>query len=577
MQSIAELAVPVTLQALIAARLDQLPSDVKRALQCASVVGEVFNTDALSALGLRKERLEDVLLFAARRDFLVARDERGPDGGRTHQFKHILIRDVAYESLPKEERSRLHDALSRWLETTTGARRGEYATIVAYHADQSYRLAKELRETHADVLGRRALDLLLGAARKARRGGDPRASYELDRIASDIAEAIDSTPAERAEARGFAALAREELDGWIGAREQLAAALAIARQAGPSEVLVHLLLDHAGWTAEIDVDGSRADAREAVDIAHSHGDPDLIALALIVSAWPPWVLGDLDEQLHILTDAREYIRSSGAQRMLLECLRSLRNNAWQRGDFAHFIEIEQERIDAANTHESKLLRKIVPAQSAYWLASTSGHWADAVAAAQRLVAIAAEFGTESSGFNTQEGWPAKERLARALYDAGRFGDAAATLLDIVRFREVTSPSTWTSETRQALARAQLALGDLASARASAERAYREIGANDVGGRTTTATALAMVRAAEGNVAEADRLHLEAMVLIEPTGYQLLATEARQAYAEFLLVQGRVPEARMLLEKVRDFYGHPFVARRREQAEELLRRCDEVRA
>jgi len=203
------------------------------------------------------------------------------------------------------------------------------------------------------------------------------------------------------------------------------------------------------------------------------------------------------------------------------------------------------------------------------LASTSGQWADAITAARRLVAIAEEFGTESSQW--------KEFLGRALYDAGRFEESVAALLEVVRIREATSSSGFAGESRQALARSQLAVGDVASARASAELAYREIPANDVLSRTTTATALAMVRAAEGNIAEADRLHREAVAVNERTGYQFAGTDARQAYAEFLLAQGRAAQARPLLEKVRDFYGHPFVVKRRERAEELLRRCDEVRA
>ena len=568
-RNVAEVALPATLHALLAARLDQLPPAVKRVLQRASVVGKVFYADALTALGPLAESVEDLLLFAARRDLVVERDERGPGGSRAHQFKHILIRDVAYESLPKEERSRLHDAVGRWLEAATGERREEYASIVAYHADRAYRLAKELRQANAEALGRRALDLLLTAARKARRGGDPRASYELNRRATEIAGAISATLAERAEARGFAVLAREEFEGWKPVREELAAALALAREAGPSEILVRLLLNRAFWAWDTDADRSRADNREAIDIARRYGDPDLIALALIMPAWTQWFLGDLDEQLRILTEAREYIRSSGAHRYLLDCLRQMRNNAVERGDFARFIAIEQERIAAASAHESKLLRKLVPARAAFTLAFYSGQWAEAVTAARRMVAIAEEFGTESS--------QRKEELGRALHNAGSFKEAVAELLEVVRIQESTTPSGFAGESRQWLARAQLAVGDVAAARASAERAYREIEASDALSRTTTATALAMVRAAEDNVVEADRLHHEANALIERTGYQFVATEARQEYAEFLVGQGRLAEARMLLEKVRDFYGHPFVARRREHVEELLRRCDKVRA
>ena len=567
-RNLAEVPVPATLQGLLAARLDQLPPAVKRALQRASVVGKVFYADALSALGPLEGRVEDLLLFAARRDLVVERDERGPGGGRAHQFKHILIRDVAYASLPKEERSRLHDAMGRWLETATGERRDEYATIVAHHADQAYRLANELREAHADSLGRRALDLLLAAARKARRGDDLRARYALDRRANEVAEAIGASLAERAEARGFAALARETLEGWKPVRDELAAALALARQAGPSEVLVKLLLDQAFWARQ-DPDQSRARYREAIDVARRYGDPDLTAFALVSAGWTPWFLGDLDEQLRILTEAREYIRTSGARRALPLCLQQLARNAEQRGDFERMFETEQEWTEAAGAHESKLDRVRAPALSAFSVAYVSGQHEEAIAAARRMMAIEEEFGTASDG--------PKHMLGRALYALGRYQEAVAGLLEAVRIREARSSRGLLGESRQLLARAQLALGDVPLARVSAELAYREIAANDMFSRTTTATALAMVRAAEGNVAEADRLHREAVAVNDRTGYQLVATEARQAYAEFLLAQGRAAEARPLLEKVRDFYGHPFVAKRRERADQLLRRCDEIRA
>ena len=561
--------VPATLQGLLAARLDQLPPEVKLALQQASVVGKVFWADALAALGPLKGRVEDHLRFAARRDLVAERDERGPGGGRAYQFKHILIRDVAYESLPKEQRSRLHDTLGRWLEGAAGERLDEYAAIVAHHAEQAYRLAIDLREPHSNELGRRALGLLLAAARKARRADDPRASLELCRSAAEIADAIGASPAERAEAHGFAALAREALEGWKPVRDELAAALAIVREAGPSEPLVRLLMDEAYWAGERDADVGRALYRETIDTARRYGDPDLTAEAMISAGSPSWFVGDLDEYLRILTEAREYIRSSGAQRMLPLCLTRLGHAANVRGDFARLIETERERTAAASTHESKLVRARYPAGSAFRLAFASGRYDEAVAAARRLVAIVEEFGTF--------GGDAKHALGGALHAAGRYPEAVAALLELVRHWEATSSGADSGEARQKLARAQLALGDLASARQSAELAYHEITASDAFSRSTTATALAMVRAAEGNVAEADRLHREAVAVNERTGYQFVATEARQSYAEFLIAQGRLSEARLLLERVRDFYAHPFVAKRRQRAEELLRRCDEVRA
>ncbi|HET6700613.1 MAG TPA: hypothetical protein VFH14_02355, partial [Gemmatimonadaceae bacterium] len=168
-------------------------------------------------------------------------------------------------------------------------------------------------------------------------------------------------------------------------------------------------------------------------------------------------------------------------------------------------------------------------------------------------------------------------LGRALLAAGRAHEAVSALKEATRLRSATQSGGWAGEARQELARAEIAAGDLLAARASAELAYREVPALDMLSRTTSATALAMVREAEGTVADADRLHREALAVNERTGFQLRENEARLEYARFLLRQGRANEARPLLEHVRDFFAHPFVIKRRHEAEELLRRCDQVRA
>jgi class 3 adenylate cyclase/tetratricopeptide (TPR) repeat protein len=564
---VAEVSVPTTLQGLLTARLDQLPASIKRVLHRAAVVGKVFYEDAITALGPLEGRAEDLLTSAARRDFVIEREERGPGGGRAWQFKHILIRDVAYESIPKEERSRLHDAAGRWLETSVGERGAEYVEIVAYHADLAYRLARELRDERSGELGRRALDLLLPAARRAWRGGDLRSARTLFGAASEIAGAIGASLAERAEARGFYVLARAQAEGGANVRDEAAEALALARQAAPSEVMVALL------TREIlqDEPGGRARAayEEAMAAAREASDPDLVIGALLAAAWQPWFRGDLEQQLAILTEARRHLDASGSRRHLSEYLHQIVANSLERGDFETFVRTERERIDVARTHESKLVRERAPQYIAFQLALLSGEYDAAVVAAERMLAVSREFGAQlADGLH---------RVGEALASVGRHREAVDALREATRIRSSTQSGGWSGEARQELARAELASGDLSAARASAELAYREIPADDTMSRTTSATALAMVREVEGNAAEADRLHREALAVNEHTGFQLVENEARLEYAKFLLRQDRAVEARPLLEKVRDFYSHPFVIKRRQEAEDLLRRCDEVRA
>ncbi len=189
--SIADLVVPPTLQGLIAARLDQAPPDVKRTLQHAAVIGKVFWTSALTALDGRGS-VDDALLEAARREIVIELDERGPGGGATYQFRHILIRDVAYDSIPKEQRVHLHDGFGRWLEGAAGERIEEYADIVAYHAEQAFRHADELGEPDAEALGARALGLLLAAGRKAVIRSDLRGQISFYSRAAGVASRINA-------------------------------------------------------------------------------------------------------------------------------------------------------------------------------------------------------------------------------------------------------------------------------------------------------------------------------------------------------------------------------------------------
>src|SRR5262249_17869946 len=111
---------PATLHGVIEARLDGTPADVNPPLQEASVLGPYVGVEALlpaDAVG-RTGASEE----AERRDIVPRTTRRGPGGARTYRFRHVLIRDVAYASIPKTERSELHDRYALWLRTSTGDR-----------------------------------------------------------------------------------------------------------------------------------------------------------------------------------------------------------------------------------------------------------------------------------------------------------------------------------------------------------------------------------------------------------------------------------------------------------------------
>jgi predicted ATPase len=107
-QELPALAVPATIQALLAARLDRLPEDERLVLELASVIGAQFDAETVAELA--PEQLEDevpaLLALLARRDLVVREVER-------FSFRHRLLRDAAYESIPKRTRAHLHERLGQ--------------------------------------------------------------------------------------------------------------------------------------------------------------------------------------------------------------------------------------------------------------------------------------------------------------------------------------------------------------------------------------------------------------------------------------------------------------------------------
>ena len=162
-----ELPVPENLQALLGARLDALPAGEKQAAQQASVIGATFWEGAVAHLGGGTE-LPARLAALCRRDLVKQRLESTIACDREYAFKHILIRDVAYERLPKGKRAELHIRFADWLTEATGAD-DDYVEILAYHLTQACVLARSLARSGVDAPVEAAVDALRRSAIKAER------------------------------------------------------------------------------------------------------------------------------------------------------------------------------------------------------------------------------------------------------------------------------------------------------------------------------------------------------------------------------------------------------------------------
>jgi len=137
-----EVVVPPTLQALLAARLDQLEVAERRVLERGAIEGEIFHRGAVQALAPAETQVTPNLAALVRKELIRADRPRfaGEDGFR---FRHLLIRDAAYDALPKATRAELHDRLASWLDQH-GSELVELDEIVGYHLEQACRYRAEL-------------------------------------------------------------------------------------------------------------------------------------------------------------------------------------------------------------------------------------------------------------------------------------------------------------------------------------------------------------------------------------------------------------------------------------------------
>jgi class 3 adenylate cyclase/tetratricopeptide (TPR) repeat protein len=182
--------VPSSIRALLAARLDRLPREQRTVAERASVVGRAFESAAISELtpsSLRSE-LGRHLLALVRKE-LLRPDRADLTPGDAFRFRHILIRDAAYEMLPKAERASLHEQFARWLEQEAGDRLMEFEEILGYHLEQASRYRRELGEmAEAARLETQAGHRFMAAGLRAHRRGDNLAVVPLLTKAADILE-----------------------------------------------------------------------------------------------------------------------------------------------------------------------------------------------------------------------------------------------------------------------------------------------------------------------------------------------------------------------------------------------------
>lgn len=287
---------PDTVQGVIAARIDRLPTQQKQAVQAASVVGRTFWTGAVASLGGDTEAIDALV----DRGLVVERATSAIAGEREFAFIHVLTRDVAYAGIPRARRNPAHAAAGGWIENVTHGRDEEFAEILAHHFGLAGDATRASR--YATIAGDRSRKLF--AAEDAIRWYDR--GLEACAMLSD-----EARPAVEARLLLGRAGTFQQIGRFQDAEADIDRALALARQAGEVGLTAAVLTarNHVLWLE--DRYEEVTDPREAIEAARQAGEHGLVAHLLYSAGAAFYGLGRWNDAIPLHEQALEQAVGAG--------------------------------------------------------------------------------------------------------------------------------------------------------------------------------------------------------------------------------------------------------------------------
>jgi class 3 adenylate cyclase/tetratricopeptide (TPR) repeat protein len=243
-------ATPPSIQALLAARIDRLSRAERRVVEAAAVEGRGFHRGVLAALLADQPGIDiDAALHDLEQRDLVQPAAGVFAGDRGYRFTHLLVRDAAYELIPKRRRAQLHVGFAEWLRVEA-AGRPEVDEIIGYHLEQAHAYRRQLGRADAHrALAEDASRYLGTAGRRALEAGDRSAADHLLRRAAALLAAGD--PERTALLIDLGSGLREE-GRFDEAEAALAEAVGLARRRGDAALDARARVER--WLAQLQVD-----------------------------------------------------------------------------------------------------------------------------------------------------------------------------------------------------------------------------------------------------------------------------------------------------------------------------------
>jgi class 3 adenylate cyclase/tetratricopeptide (TPR) repeat protein len=534
-----DVSVPPTIQALLAARLDQLDPAERAVLQRGAVEGPIFHLGAVQTLAPEESQVSARLAALVRKE-LIRPDEAEFAGEDAYSFRHVLIRDAAYETLPKSLRAELHERFADWL----GGRASDLVEpeeILGYHLEQAYEQRQQLRPLDEPTrdLGRRASALLAGVGARALARNDVGAALKLLRRALALLPRDDPAAALRLDLSQALFLS-----GDFAAAVELADEIA-GRAASAGDRAGELRARLASTRFRVQMGGAEEAsaqlltlAEEARPVFEAAGDDVGLTDAWVTTAWAELIRSRWGAMLEAVEHALEHARRAGYVRWERE-LPAWKGTALLFGprpveEVLRWYEEEQPQ------HSMALNERAV-------LEAMRGRFDKARELLAAADAASAELG--ETVWQAGGGMATWEVETLAGDNAAAESAARSTCALLEKLGETGFRSLATGQ----LASSLYALGRLDEAESWAQTASSLSSPDDVTSSMLWRQVSAKVAARRGDFDKAERLAREAVGLAEETDMLNWHARALSDLAEVHALSGRPEESGPLVEQARALY------------------------
>jgi class 3 adenylate cyclase/tetratricopeptide (TPR) repeat protein len=565
-----ELQMPLTIQTLLAARLEQLEHEEREVIQRAAVIGRLFYWRAVSELSPPelRPRVGAHLTSLARRD-LIHPERSDFEREDAFSFRHTLIREAAYQASPKAMRAELHEKFAGWLQEAARDRILEYEEFVGYHLEQAAGYRRELGawDENTEELARRAAHMLASAGRRALASADMASTARLlDRAVS----LLDQSDGARTELLGDLAVALSQNGQFARAAEVLDEAIVTATAAGDDRLAARLRVEREVARLEIEPGTTVAEARgaaePAIEILRELGDDRGLARGWQLIGLDHWSRCRAAEAEIAYNESLVHARRAGDHVTESDCVAMLLTAAlWGPTPVSEGIRrCETVRAQSEGDHRTQALTLVELA----WFESFRGRFDDARKFRDEADALLTDLGLErmrsvvemlSADIELMSGNPVgAERALRTGVEAlARMGEGGQMPL-----------------INALLARALYSLDRLDESEELTRLSERAASPDDIASAILWRGTRAKIAARRGRLTEAQSLARDALAISEEIDFINDQADLLMDAAEVYNMTGDHSQAAELLDRAVELYARKenFVSRRAAEA-----RLDAMRA